>query len=680
MVKRIFFIIVLFIGFKQIGYAQPPILIDRDSLAPTVATAPITSFTTTTATMGGNVTSDGGLTVIERGVVYSTSNVLPTLANNKLSIGNGLGVFSATVNGLTGGTLYYVRAYAINIIGISYGATTTFTTTSTAPAVSTSEISSITLTGATVGGNVNSDGGATVTERGIVYSSTNTSPTVGDTKISSGSGTGLFTQNLSGLNANTIYYLRAYAINNIGTSYGNIISFTTGGPTLTTAVAKTITQTTVTIGGTITATGSSAVTERGVVYIAGNADPSINNNKTVIGSGIGSFEQTITGLLPGTLYSFKAYAINAAGICFGETKTFTTATSINSISIIGNTVTNEVVGNFKVVFAQPISGLTAANFSVTATGLTNNSIIAVTGKDTTWNVIVATGRGQGTLVLNLANTNGISPLIGNTLPFASAALTVNKELPVINTQPTASTICVGANTSFTVSATSFVAITYQWQINNGSGFVNINNGAPYSNATTPTLTITGANIALNGSQYRCVTTNNAGSSNSNAVLLTISASPSKPVINWNSSQLSTASGLTSYQWILGGTDVAGATNNTYTPVAIGSYTVRVTNATSCINISDPFNLVVTGIVPIGVAGSNVKVYPNPASNDAWVEFEQIPITNIQIKLISSTGAVLQQFTTKQRRNKLNIIGLSKGMYYVEINNGKQRGSLQLLIQ
>ncbi len=680
MVKRIFFIIVLFIGFKQIGYAQPPSLIDRDSLAPTVATASITSFTATTATMGGNVTADGGLTVIERGVVYSTSNVLPTLANNKLSIGNGLGVFSATVNGLTGGTLYYVRAYAINIIGISYGASNTFTTTSTAPTVSTSEISSITLTGAAVGGNVNSDGGANVTERGIVYSSTNTSPTVGDTKMNSGSGTGLFTQNLTGLNANTNYYVRAYAINNIGTSYGNIISFTTGGPTLTTAVAKTITQTTVTLGGTITATGSSAVTERGVVYIAGNADPTINNNKTVIGSDIGSFEQIITGLLPGTLYSFKAYAINAAGICFGDTKTFTTATSINSISIIGNTLTSEVVGNFKVVFAQPIAGLTASNFSVTATGLTNNSIIAVTGKDTTWNVIVATGRGQGTLVLNLANTNGISPLIGNTLPFASAALTVNKELPVINTQPTASTICVGANTSFAVAATSFVPITYQWQINNGSGFVNINNGAPYSNATTPTLTITGANLGLNGSQYRCVTTNNAGSSNSNAVLLTISASPSKPVINWNSSQLSTATGLSSYQWLLGGNAVNGANSNIHIPTAIGSYTVSVTNAGGCSATSDPYSLVVTAVIPLSVAGSSVKLYPNPTQSEAWVEFEQPPLTTIQIKIINSSGTVLQQLISKQKRNRLNVNGLAKGLYYVEINNGKQKGSLQLLIQ
>src|ERR1700751_2007591 len=98
----------------------------------------------------------------------------------------------------------------------------------TAPTVSpTSAVTAITTTTASSGGNVTSAGGATVTARGVCWS-TLTNPNTSNSKTSDGTGTGTFTSSLTGLTAATTYYVRAYAVNSAGTTYGNQVSFTSG--------------------------------------------------------------------------------------------------------------------------------------------------------------------------------------------------------------------------------------------------------------------------------------------------------------------------------------------------------------------------------------------------------------------------------------------------------------------
>ncbi len=93
--------------------------------------------------------------------------------------------------------------------------------------LTTNSISSITVNSAVSGGDISSDGGSTITERGVVYG-TATNPTTANTKVAdAGGGTGSYTSNLTGLLDNTTYYVRAYAINGGGTSYGNVQTFTT---------------------------------------------------------------------------------------------------------------------------------------------------------------------------------------------------------------------------------------------------------------------------------------------------------------------------------------------------------------------------------------------------------------------------------------------------------------------
>ena len=194
--------------------------------APTVTTVQATDITYDAATVGGNVTKDNGATVTERGICWNTTGN-PTIADNKETSGTGTGSFTATLSSLSDGTTFYARAYAINNEGTSYGDEITFNTMKImAPSVSTLQATNILIDVATIDGDVTADNGASVTERGICWA-TSLNPTIADNKEASGTGTGSFSVTLSSLLEGTTYYVRAYAINKEGTSYGNEITFTT---------------------------------------------------------------------------------------------------------------------------------------------------------------------------------------------------------------------------------------------------------------------------------------------------------------------------------------------------------------------------------------------------------------------------------------------------------------------
>ena len=297
---------------------------------PQITTADVTSITTNTAVCGGNVTSDGGATVTARGVCWSTSPN-PTISNKKTNNGSGTGSFTSNITILTENTTYYVRAYATNSNGTAYGEEKRFTTfVKDLPQVTTLNVTSITANTAVCGGNVTSDGGGTVTARGVCWS-TSPNPTISNNKTTNGSGTGSFTSNITGLTENTTYYVRAYATNEKGTAYGDEKSFTTLAktiPQITTANVTSISFNTAVCGGNVTSDGNATVTARGVCWST-SPNPTISNNKTTNGSGTGSFTSNITGLADGTTYYVRAYATNSKGTAYGEEKSFTTVSLIN---------------------------------------------------------------------------------------------------------------------------------------------------------------------------------------------------------------------------------------------------------------------------------------------------------------------------------------------------------------
>ncbi|MBK8300407.1 MAG: hypothetical protein IPK90_08155 [Chitinophagaceae bacterium] len=123
------------------------------------------------------------------------------------------------------GTMYFVRAYATNIVGTSYGGEISFTTQNI-PSVTTNSVTSITSSSAICGGNVVSNGGTTVTSRGICWSTT-VNPTIANSRTINGSGSGPFSSAMTGLLSGRTYYVRAYAANSWGTAYGSNVAFTT---------------------------------------------------------------------------------------------------------------------------------------------------------------------------------------------------------------------------------------------------------------------------------------------------------------------------------------------------------------------------------------------------------------------------------------------------------------------
>ena len=318
-----------------------------------LTTLPIGNITTSGATSGGNIANDGGTSITSRGICWGTSSN-PTTADNYSVNGSGTGSFVSNLSSLTSGTTYYIRAYAINSAGTSYGNELSFTATNPVElaTLSTTTVSSITETTAVSGGNITNNGGATVTSRGVCWS-TSSNPTPADNSSVNGSGTGSFTSNLSGLTGGTTYYVRAYAINSLGTAYGNEVSFTTTTPiqlaTLSTTTVSSITETTAVSGGNITNNGGATVTSRGVCW-GTSSNPTPADNSSVNGSGTGSFTSNLSGLTGGTTYYVRAYATNSAGTSYGNEVSFTTTSSSGVVygdgvtDANGNTYQSVIIG------------------------------------------------------------------------------------------------------------------------------------------------------------------------------------------------------------------------------------------------------------------------------------------------------------------------------------------------
>jgi len=297
---------------------------------PGLATSMVSAVTPTSAKCGGTITTDGGDSVTARGVCWSTAKS-PTISDSTTSDSTGIGAYTSSITGLTPFTTYYIRAYARNTIGIAYGNQQSFTTltASIILTLTTAQVTNIAQTTATSGGTITSDGGLPVTARGVCWS-TSPNPTTADSKTSDGSGVGSFTSSITGLTANTPYYLRAYATNSAGTAYGNQQTFSTqtapGMPTLTTAQVINITQTSATSGGKITSDGGSSVSARGVCWNT-SPNPSTADSKTSNGNGTGTFVSNLTNLTANTTYYLRAYATNSAGTAYGNQQTFSTLTN-----------------------------------------------------------------------------------------------------------------------------------------------------------------------------------------------------------------------------------------------------------------------------------------------------------------------------------------------------------------
>ena len=197
---------------------------------PVLTTTPVSSITVNSAVSGGTIISDGGYPVIEKGVVWDTLPN-PIFTNTRTVDGSGLTDYTSTMGLLLGNHTYYMRAYARNQLGVGYGNEVSFTTAPVLPAtVVTLPVRFFKDTIAYGVGKVTYLGGGSISDIGVV-ASRSPNPTMADTKfVMTGGNNDSFTVRCGSLLPSTLYYIKAYVVNEAGISFGNEMSFTTASP------------------------------------------------------------------------------------------------------------------------------------------------------------------------------------------------------------------------------------------------------------------------------------------------------------------------------------------------------------------------------------------------------------------------------------------------------------------
>jgi hypothetical protein len=274
-----------------------------------------------------------------------------------------------------------------------------------------------------------------------------------------------------------------------GTSGSNATFAVPTAPVVNTATVNSVRGTSAGLGGTVVADGGGTVVDRGVVYSSTTTAPAIGGagvGQDANGAGLGSFFKIIGGLAPSTTYTARAYATNAVGTSYGAAASFTTlpATSVVSISRVDASPTNASTVRFTVVFADPVTGLSASNFSLPVTGNIGGgyggTITSVSGTGTTYTVTLLTGTGAGTVGLNLVNDNNLTPGLTTALPFVGPTYTLDKVPPTARiSSPTA------PNLAGTTTSPLVFNITYSEPVTFLTPFslANVTNAGPGSTIT-----------------------------------------------------------------------------------------------------------------------------------------------------------------------------------------------------
>jgi hypothetical protein len=319
-------------GFVSISYIGT-------TAGPVVSSPSVSSITSSGAVLGANVISAGGGTISGRGICWSTSGNPAIGSSTCISTSGTTGVYTISVGGMSPGTLIHYRGYATNSSGTTYTEDDSFTTVaSSPPTVSTPTKSSITSSGATLGGTVTSAGTASITSRGVCVG-TSSNPTISNLCFATAGTTGPFTVSATELQNNTLYHYRAYATNSVGTGYSTDDTFTTlnVAPTSVTATAYSdLLSYQITLNGSLNPNSSPARAHFRYYTSAPNCTqdsggvrvPSSSLADTVVGSdsSVHTFSYTTSVAVPlirQTNYWYCAYGDNDAAP--GSTSTSTAA-------------------------------------------------------------------------------------------------------------------------------------------------------------------------------------------------------------------------------------------------------------------------------------------------------------------------------------------------------------------
>ena len=282
-----------------------------------ITTSSPTNVSATSATLKANISSDGGSPITERGFFYGKDED-PSLTGTKIKVAGTAGEYQHNLTNLPQNSQYYVRAYAINSIGTYYGDVQSFKTEDGVIVFSAITASSIKAGSATVSVSINSTGGSAITEQGFCYS-TSEMPSISDKKIVVSPSDASYSTTLMSLSCSQQYYVRAYAINSVGTYYSSQTTFTTlsGLPSFTAIIANNVTTTSIELTCSITADGGADITKRGFCYSL-SPNPTIDSKTLRINGTTGAMTGTLSNLVPASLYYIKAFVQTTYGTSYSD--------------------------------------------------------------------------------------------------------------------------------------------------------------------------------------------------------------------------------------------------------------------------------------------------------------------------------------------------------------------------
>lgn len=304
---------------------------------PTVTVEKSTEVTYNGAVLHGTMVSVGSAKVTRYGFCWGETSA-PTVEKDAFSnlkdCVNPM-EFQSKITDLKPETKYYFRAYAENSVGFTYSSSElTFTTTGlpVLPGVTSGAVDEVTSTAAKAQGNITFLGNVlSLTHYGHVWG-TAAQPTLENgkyTDLGTADAPKAYVSELTGLEANTTYYVRAYATNEKGTAYGDDITFTTlkTDAVIKTSEATEIVHNAATCGGVIGTTGGHTIVEKGVCWSTEGTPVVTGDHAAASGE---SFSCRMTGLTKETSYKVRAYVKTSEDIVFyGDEKTFTTTKEVS---------------------------------------------------------------------------------------------------------------------------------------------------------------------------------------------------------------------------------------------------------------------------------------------------------------------------------------------------------------
>lgn len=322
--------LILTIGEKKIDIPVRMNIPSKEK--PTVSMQTVENVSYNSAVFRGGLVSVGSSKVNNHGFCWSEQEQ-PTISSNCIcNLGDSETAKDFTYNAtsLKASTTYYVRAYAENSVGVSYSNQMKFQTNGVPQVaeVETGSATDVTSSQALVTGNVVNLGNTSgLSQYGHVWG-TMENPTISNNKTQLGktTSTGAYNSTLTGLSPNTLYHVRAYATNEVGTSYGKDITFTTSlaDVVLSTGSVNNITHRTATCQGEIISTGGNTIQERGFCWGTASA-PTISDNTIVANTVSNSFSANLSGLKESTIYHVRAYAKTSTGkVFYGNDVAFST--------------------------------------------------------------------------------------------------------------------------------------------------------------------------------------------------------------------------------------------------------------------------------------------------------------------------------------------------------------------